>query len=173
MSDYSGHPVIAAAKARREDDVIVTLSTGVRARYKAVPPVLIGEVATAIKTPPVPRVNRGDGVEIENPADPAYLAAIEQSNVDRNMLIMDAFIMFGIELVDGVPEDDGWLRRIQLMAKRGGVDLSGYDLDNPVDREFVYKKYVAVSSVDLGKVGEMSRITGEDIEASSATFPSD
>ena len=78
-----------------------------------------------------------------------------------------------MELVDPLPEGDGWLKRLKLLERRGGLDLSGYDLDDEIDREFLYKKFVAVGSEDLAEIGKLSGISREAVRAAEDSFPGD
>ena len=60
-----------------------------------------------------------------------------------------------------MPEDDGWLDKLRYLekvqrqeAKKRGEEYEGFsiddlDLDDPFEREFIYKKYVAVAGADL------------------------
>jgi hypothetical protein len=71
-----------------------------------------------------------------------------------------------------MPKDDMWLRKLQRLEKLGHIDLSAYDLDDPVDREFVYKRRFAVGNVgDFMTVYKMSSVTQEDVTAATESFP--
>ena len=83
---------------------------------------------------------------------------------------MDAMVMFGLELVDGMPEDDGWLRKLRFMEKRGQVDLSAYDTEDPFDLEFLYKRYIAADQEIIGRISAMSTLTGEAMERAERNF---
>ena len=61
-------------------------------------------------------------------------------NRARNLAVGDAAILFGVELLDGVP-DDGWEAKLALLGIAVG--------DDSLSREFAYKKYIAVSAPDL------------------------
>jgi len=153
-------------------DEVVVLSTGIRARIVPVAATLIDEIRTHIPDPPVP-TQEIDGKKHENPLHPEYRQALKDAQDERTTATLDAFVMFGVELVDGMPEDDGWVEKIRFMERRGVLDLSVYDLKNDLDREFVYKRYIAVSSKDMRKIGVASGVLAEEIERAMDSFRSD
>jgi hypothetical protein len=105
-----------------------------------------------------------------NPADPTYIIALTQSEHKRNTAAMDTMIMFGVDLIDGVPEDDKWIGKLKMMVKRGMLDLSGYELNDKDDKEFLFKRYIAVGVEDLGLISAKSGITSKDIEKAEDSF---
>jgi hypothetical protein len=167
---------LAVARELAEENAsgIQTLSTGVRARLVPVGVNLIRDAALHIQDPPVPKfLNEDKGREEENPSDPAYQAACAEAERRRENASVDALILFGVELADGVPEDGDWLKKLRFLAKRGGLDLDGFDLDDPLDRELLYKKYVAVGSDDMIALGLMSGISRMEVRAALDSFPGD
>jgi len=170
------NPTVAVAKKRRaNEDQAKThiLSTGVEVRLRPVSAALISEVTSSIKYPKVPKVfNEDKGRDEENPVHPDYLAAKQDVDNERGMAAMDAMAMFGVELIDGVPEDDRWLRNLKLLEKRGRLDFSGLDLTDEVDLEYLYKKHIAVSGADYALLGRLSGLTEEAISAAAESFRS-
>lgn len=133
-----------ADKLREQNEAkIKTLSTGIRVIIHPVSSFELQELAITIPepTPPVWR-DPETGRELENRDDPHFIAEKSARDMKRGLLSLDAMII-GVELVDGLPSDDTWLSVLEFKAKRGILDLSGFNLDNPIEREFVYKKYVA------------------------------
>jgi hypothetical protein len=86
---------------------------------------------------------------------------------------MDAMVMFGVELVDGLPESEKWLDTLKYMEKRGMLSLEGYDLTDPLDLEFLYKRLVAVDTNIITKISELSGISAAEVERAEASFQSD
>ena len=168
-SDSARHPVVQAVKASQGLEDIKTLSTGVRVRLRPVSPSMIAEISASVKYPSIPRIVMEDGREIENPTHPDYLREIEEADSKRASRVLEAITMFAFDLVDGIP-DDGWDKKVQLMARRGSFDLEGLDLSDPIDREFAYKKYIAVGNADVALAGGMAGIRGEDVKAASEMF---
>ena len=174
MSDKV-NPAVAVAKEKRagEQDVH-TLSTGVRVRLLSVNAATITEVQMRIENPPVPTwFNEDKGREEDNPNHPDYLAACGKANEARALAMMDALALFGVELLDGLPEDDLWLRKLKLLARKGQLDLSVYDLDDEIDREFLYKKHIAISTPDWAKLMTLSGVPEEAVQQMEDSFPGD
>ena len=83
---------------------------------------------------------------------------------------MDVMILMGVELVDPIPEDDKWVKKIKYLEKVSNVSISDYDLDDEMDREFLYKKYIAVSTEDFFLIGSLSGITQADLDTAKKLF---
>jgi hypothetical protein len=167
------HPVIQVAEARNAAArQVVTLSTGVRARIVPVGASLIDDVTAQVKDPPVPTFHNEDkGRDEENPNDPEYLRQMAEAQRARAVAALDAMVMFGLELTDGLPEDDKWLVKLQFLAKRGQLDLSGFDPDDPLDKEFLYKKYIATGTADLIRIGRTAGLSQGDVAEAVENFP--
>jgi hypothetical protein len=163
---------VAAEQTKESEDGIVMLSTGVRARIIPVASPLIDEINSRIPDPPVP-VQVIDGQEHANPMHPEYRQKMAEASAKRTTAVLDAFVLFGVELVDGVPEDDEWVKKIKFMEKRGVIDLSCYNLKDPMHREFVYKRFIAVSSKDTRLIGVASGVLSEDIDRAMESFRGD
>lgn len=174
MTEQKLNPAVAVAKARRglDEDGTEVLSTGIRARIVPVAASLIDEAVARIRDPQVPvAMNDDKGREEENPLDPVYLEAMADAKRKRVRAGLDVMIMFGIELADGVPEDDGWVKRLQLMEKMGHLDLGEFDFDDPIEREFLYKSFITVASADLIRLGVLSGISRTEVAEAAANFP--
>lgn len=170
MSDNAVNPAVQVAQEIEKpidvyENEIITLSTGVRAKLHPVSSSLILKVIGKVKDPPVPKwLDPDKGRETENPGDPAYLAAIEEANMQRGIATMDAVYMFGFELVDPIP-DNGWDEQLSYL----GIE---FDPKSKLDREMAYKRYIAIPKPDLQRVMAMSGISqGEVIAKIGDTFP--
>lgn len=161
--------VIETAKEEKgmDGDGIVTLSTGVRVRIKPVSASLIQEVVAKIEYPDVPKWHNPEKGRVEdNPLDPDYRRKVAQVSQDRGKAALDALAMFGVELADGLPEDETWIRQLNLL----GITFD----DNPVDKKYYYTKHIAVGNMDdWNKISRASGVTEEGIAAARASFPSD
>lgn len=175
-SNAKPSPVIETARNIRDgrkNQVEVILPTGDRALLKPVTASLIDAVTSRIKDPQPPMwYNKEYEREEPNLSHPDYLAGLEEANRQRGIAAMDAMVMFGVELIDGVPEDDTWLKKLRFMEKHGMIDLSGYNLDDPLDQEFLYKRYVAVDSEIITKISEVSGISPAEVAAAEDSFQS-
>lgn len=173
MADVPANPVIIAAKTVKKDDYSneIVLNDGRKAIARPVSVSLIEAVTAQIKDPDIPMVYIEEKErEVANPDDPTYQRALEEANRKRGSASMDALIMFGVELVDGMPEDDMWLQRLRNFAKHSGLDLSEFDLDDPLDKEFVYKRYFAVPTKALEQISRASGLTNEEVAKQESSF---
>lgn len=151
---------------------IFTLSSGVRVRLRPVSPWFLDDARSRIPDPPVPIWHNAELDRDEpNPAHPDYLAALAEASRKRGEAMVDAIIMFGVELVDGVPDPVGWLPRLRFMEKRSALDLSGYDLNDQLDLEFVYKRYIAVSDTDWTLINQRNTAARQEaVDKAMALF---
>jgi hypothetical protein len=162
---------LQVAKEKSQENKVVTLSTGIRAILHPVSASLIQEVVSKIVDPPVPvEYNEAKGVSQENPHNKEYQATITANNQKRARASMDAFALFGLELVDGLPSSDKWLKKLKQMERLGYLDLSEFDLDDDIDLEFIFKRYIAMSASDFTAIGKMTGISQEDIAAAESSF---
>eukprot|EP00919_Chromeraceae_sp_WS-2016_P030391 GHVR01072123.1.p1 GENE.GHVR01072123.1~~GHVR01072123.1.p1 ORF type:complete len:176 (+),score=31.97 GHVR01072123.1:438-965(+) len=174
MSEQKNAALTVAKMADKTDDGIVTLSTGVRARLVPVATGVLEAVKSQIVDPPVPMwMNPEKEREEPNFNDPEYNRALTDNTDRRGTAVMDALIIFGVELVDGIPDSAGWLSGLKMMERLGHLDLSAFDLDDPLDLEFLYKKHKAVAAADYGLLTNLAGLTGEVIAEAEDTFPGD
>ena len=174
MDNDKQSPAVLVAKERRQGDTndVRTLSTGVRARLHPVGASIVTDATGKVKPPKVPSYyNESKGREEENPNDTSYLAALDEVKRAQASAAMDVMVMFGVELVDGMPVNDAWLKQLKLLDKIGTLDLSVYDLDDPIDCEFLYKKYIATGTPDLIAVGRLAGLSPESVAEATSNFP--
>lgn len=170
------NPVVNTAKKVSETgEEFVTLADGRRGRIVPVSSSLISSVVSSIPEPDIPEVFiEAKGRSEPNPNDPGYLRALGDYERDRGIATMDAMVMFGLELIDGLPEDEGWLKKLTYMDRRGilDVDLEDFDLEDELDREFLYKKYILGNAALVSKITRISGLTEEDIVTAEDSFRS-
>lgn len=176
QEESNGASGIDVLKAIREGETI-KLSTGVMVRMKSIPPIIMQDISQKLERPEPPMVE----VEVDvngqkqkrveaNPSDPKYERSLVEHQRRLNSLALEAMVILGIELVDGVPPADEWLPRLQYLEKRGMADLSRYDLDDPQDLEVVYKNYVAVGASDIVMLSEAQGVTEAKIGRAAENF---
>jgi hypothetical protein len=164
----------AVRVAKEKTDTVRTLSTGVRVRLQQVSLDTLDRAMRKLAKPEVPMwFNEDKGREEPNPNDPDYLAAVAQYNVDQYRVSRDIFVLFGMELVDGMPADDSWLRRLRLLERLGDIDLSAFDLDDPIDREFLYKQHVALGAPDMPLISTIWGVSMPEVEKAAEFFRGD
>ena len=165
------NPVIEVAQNTEKEDGATVLSTGVVAILRPVPASLLQDVVSRIKEPQVPIVyNEEKGRKEEDPNDAEYQKALTDSRRQRGTASLDAMAMFGIELVEGLPGDNTWLEKLKFFEQLGHLDFSEFDLEDEITLEFLYKRYVALGSDDIIRIGRLSGVAKEDIEESEEFF---
>lgn len=145
----------------------------VRFRITPVSIQLIQDVEATIEEPQPPMWANPekDGREEPNPSDPEYLRARARATRQRNIAVMDAMVMMGVELVEGLPEDDSWLDKIKQLEKRKMLSLESFDLDDPIDREFLYKRYVIANGEVIELISKAAGVSEEAVREAEASFP--
>lgn len=166
---------VAKRMRDRQLDEPVTLKSGVLVKLTPVSMSIITEAQVLIEDPAPPVwYNESKNREEVNPNDPEYLKALRKADEDRNLAAMDAIVMFGVELVNGVPDisEDPWLDMLKMREKRKLAPpiLQEFDLNDPIDLEYLYKKYVAVTTADLPKIMAVSGVSEEDISTEMKKF---
>lgn len=160
-----------------------TLSTGVRVVIRPVPPNIVREAMAAIPDPEVPTFwNETKEREEPNPSHPAYHAALRRAEEERANAAIDISMLMGVKLVDGVPsreewaeqypDQEYWLDELKRLERMGFMDLKRFDLDDPVDLEFVFKKYWAIATEDLMQLDKLMGVSEEQIKAAEERFRS-
>lgn len=165
---------LEAAKEQGADNIRVL--NGVRVRILSVPQFLIDDAVNRIVEPQVPIVmDETKGYKDENPDDPRYIREYAQYERAQADAAIDAAIIFGMELVDGLPKNNIWLRKLQFLAKRKRINLNEYDLDDELDRTFLYIRYVVLNAKILNELLPeiMIGVTKEDVDAAQASFQGD
>ena len=165
----------AIADVAKEQSVehgkIITLLSGVRVRLNPVSTSLIDAVTNKIKEPEIPIWVDDDGKERPNPLDPQYEKDLSEVTRLRGLAAIDAMVLFGVDLIDGLPPDEEWLTKLEYMEKMGLIDiLKDYDLDDPVMKELVYKKFVGVSNDIVEQITAISGLKPKEVEAAEDSF---
>jgi len=171
-----GNPAVEAVKALETETGPgeVVLSTGVRVRLRPVPAWLVQEAQSRVEDPAVPNWRNPDKDREEpNPSDPTYLAAMVKAQARRAEAATDVMVLYGVELVDAVPPDADWLPKLRFLEKRGAFSLEGYDLADPLERGFIFVKYVAMGNDDWMLLGKVAGLTGEDVDRAVKSFRRD
>lgn len=167
------NPVVAVAKDVREEKVF-HLPDGVTVRVVPVSAALIEAVVSRIVDPPVPtEYDEDSGRSIPNPGHPDYIAALATTSRARNSASIDAMLMFGLEIDEStpIPQDGKWLQRLKYLERLGHLDLSEFDIDSEVDREFLYKRYIAANADILSAITGVSGVGEEEIAKAEESFP--
>lgn len=145
-------------------------STGVKIMLKAAPALLIEQAQSMVESPEIP-TQEIDGKTVKNELHPDYQKALVEFERERSMAALDAMIMFSVELPEGLPEDDTWIKQLKFLQKHNRFSLNGYDIDDKDDREFIYKRYIALSNDEFQLVSQINGIKQEDVDSFTDTFP--
>lgn len=146
-------------------------STGVTITLKAAPALLVQQAVSSVKAPPIP-TQEIDGKVVKNELHPDYQKALEEWELKRSMASIDAMVLFSVGLPEGLPKDENWIKQLKYFEKLGHFELNGYDLNDEDDKEFVYKRYMALGKAELDAVGILNGVSQEDIDSFSDTFQS-
>lgn len=167
------NPVTDVAKNMRDaENEYITLADGKRGKIIAVSATLVSEVTRAVKDPPIPMIHDEEkGRDIPNEHDPVYLQGCEEARNQRGLAAMDAMLMFGLELVDGMPADETWIRKLKSLEKRGQLDLSTYDMADEIDLEFLYKRYIATDKNVMDEILKRTGLTEQAVQEAEESFP--
>src|SRR5512139_649074 len=106
------NPVVEAANELSVEggEEIYAFDDGNLVKLTSIPAAVIDNVVSRIKMPEVPMVHMADYDRDEpNPNDPGYLLAVQETERKRGGAMIDAVVMFGIQLVNGMPTTDEWL----------------------------------------------------------------
>ncbi len=159
-------------KSGKKGDGIITLASGIRVRLLPVPAGTITELQGSVKKPKVPTIPHPsadlakEGHTIEHPDSPQYKQDMLEYNEKVSEVGMKALTMLGVELVDGVPEDDRWIKELKFI----GIDVG--DIEDEIELEFSFKKYKVVDSDMIMAISSLSGVSAADIEAAKDSFPS-
>ncbi len=158
--------VISTAKEQQDETGIYTLSSGVRVQIKPVSISLITDVQSKIKYPDPPMVYiERMGRDEPNTDDPHYKRQCTEVEQAKGQVAIDACAMFALELVDGMPQDTGWLTKLKLL----GIELDDSD---PVSCEFYYKKYIVIGGpADLNLILARSTVSDQGVQSAEDSFP--
>ena len=173
MADAS-NPVVELAKERSQGKKAHSFEVdGVCIRLVGVPSGTIQDAISRVKVPDVPTWYNPDKDRDEpNPNDPSYLKALEVHSQEQGRVATEAMIMFGCEIDQDTwpPQDSTWLRKLQLAARRGTLDLAWVDWEDEIDQQFLFLKYHAISNDRLIEIGQAAGLSQEARAQARASF---
>lgn len=172
--DIENRVVRAVDDAKKPQDDLIRLSTGVVLRGKQAPPLILMTVMAAFPRPKPPVYKSPEmGREIENADDPDYLDRVKAWQTDQSSATLNALILAGTELVskpEGMPgpDDAVWMDEYELM----GLAMRR---DNASWRYLRWVQYKAATTADdikslMQVVGRLSGIP-ESAAKSAEAFP--
>jgi hypothetical protein len=159
-------------KSKVEVDDIITLASGVRVRLHPVSNVLIRDIQNRIPfpKPPIwhdPSTDRDE----DNYTHPDYVKALQERNNEINSQQINAYVILGFDLVDGVPDKSTWLPKLKMLERLGVISLRDFDLEDDGDLEYLYRRYIATPTVpEIDMITDLSQLTPEEIAKQRASF---
>lgn len=171
INSIDASKLVADVADEKQQNEIVTLPNGVRVRFHFVAPDLLRKVQDGIEDPPVPKFPNPDDPEreIENPTHPEYLKAKRLANQKRIDAVLQAAMLFGIELIDGLPEDDEWIDNLVFLNLISKEDVIG--ASNKL-KEIWYKRFVAIDAKGFDILQEKMGLNQEDVARARKSFQS-
>lgn len=163
------------AAQKREENKVYTDPNGVQ--YRLVPVSAIA-VQAAMNKIPDPKIrtfkNPTTGKEEANPGHPEYIKELKEVEDERGLASVDAFVMFGIEIIDGLNHDEYDEKWISQLAYLDLIDDEEAEnaKDDPFVYEFLYKKYRLSDTNAIIKIQTLSGVTQEQIAEAKDSFPS-
>ncbi len=155
-------------KNNKGEDGSITLSNGMRVMLRPVAANIISEVRNQIPDALMRTyVDKQTGKELENPAHPEYIADQAEVTKKREKATMDAFVLFGIDLLDPVPEERDWIDKLVFLKI-----ISAEEAENltPMTLELYYKKYVISDTSIMTKIVALSGVSEEMLALARDSF---
>jgi len=179
MTENSNHALEAkkqqVAENEIKDSAWIT-SSGDKIKTSAVPFSVYMAILSKIKDPlPPVEMDEDLGRKVPNFNNPEYLRELSENSQKRSDETINIAVLFGVELVDGVPPKEKWLNRL-LFSQRitGEPNLDSFNLEDKIDLEFIYKKFVALASIeDINKILMEIGISAEKVEKADESFRGD
>lgn len=165
-------PAVEVAKelAQEVSPEEFTAPYGAVLKIQAVATPLIQDVTSKITDPPVPTwYNKEMERDEPNPNHPDYVTALETAERERGMAVIDALILFGLEVIKP-PENDNWIKNLKFMERRGKIDLSPYNLEDEYDKEYLFKRYIVANNDLITRISRKSGVAPEEIKRQEAAF---
>lgn len=153
---------------------ILDLPSGHRVEIRAVSVALIQEVMQSIPDPLPPTfTNKETGKEEANLGSPVYYQDRLKVTRLREQASSDAMIYFGVKLLSPMPDTDEWLNEFQWYVKRMKLPFELGDLTDPINKQFLFKKYILADTDVIFHISQLSNVTEEQVASSRKTFRGD
>lgn len=173
-NDVDTRVIRAIEDAKKPQDDLIRLSTGVVLRGKQAPPMMLLTIMSAFPRPKPPTYfMEAVGREMENPDDPDYIERVKAWQTEQSNATLAALILSGTELVSRPkeipgPDEKAWLDECSLL----GVPMHA---ENASWRYLRWVQFKAAVSADdlkviMAVVGRLSGIPEKAVK-SAEEFP--
>jgi hypothetical protein len=145
----------AAVSGEIVNEEIFKLSTGVRVSFKPVSSMIIQRAHESVPMPNVfvQAVAGPNNTQrfVDNPNHPVYLELKAAAENQRGMKAIEAMVLMGVNLVDGLPKSDEWLQDLDVvtdLSKYWTIDADGNRVMSDKVKKMLYVMNVAASTAD-------------------------
>lgn len=153
-------------------------STGVKVKFSQVPQMMVLRIQEAHPIPEIYKQSvpgrNGQNQVVDNPNHPDYLERKQQAENIRTLKILETMILVGVDLVDGLPKSDAWLRKLETVMnfdKYYTVDDSGVRTMSDDAKKLVYIMNVAaVTGDDFALISRNTGLTEDRVAEDVASF---
>ena len=162
----------ARASKKKARNKITTTQSGYRVKLVPVAANVLREAMARIPDALTRTfTNPNDGKEYENPAHPEYILEVKQVQEERTKASMNAMMLFGIELLDDIPEDNEWLEKCRFAKIITEEEYKeATSADGKFMREMLFKNYVVSDFAVINQIASMSGVTEEMIAQARDSF---
>lgn len=165
--------VVKKAKSKKKGGVH-TLISGIKVKFHPVAANVMVDAQGRIPDPLMRTYkDTTTGKDEPNPGHPEYLKELADVKTLRAKAAMDVMVLFGLELLDPVPEENKWLDMLKFAKIISDEDYTTVTTEGgEFLRELFYKKYVVVDAFALGEISKLTGVTEEMLASSRKSFPS-
>ncbi len=111
---------------------------------------------------------------VDNPNHGDYIERKSQAENIRTLKILETMILIGTELVDGLPKDDAWLRKLETVmdfGKHYTMDDSGRRSISDDAKKLIYIMNVAaVTGDDFAMISRNTGLTEDRVAEDVKSF---
>lgn len=160
--------IVEAEKAVSLGENEMVLTSGVRVKFRPLPPLLQRAVEGKFPEPEVPMALvtiRGEQELESNPNDPDYIAARWRWAVDRGNALTDLALLKGVAVE--LPEDESWIEELAMV----GIEVG----KSKMAKKLAYLHSVAIASLEdltgvTSRVLAMSGLSPQAIDKASKSL---
>lgn len=159
-------------RKKENKDKIHKTPDGFSVRFHPVAANVIREAQVRIPDPVAPTfVHPTSGEERENLSHPEYIKELAAVKELRVKAAMNAMLLFGLELIDPIPDDNDWLDKLLYLQLINQAEFDeATSEEGKFLRELFYKNFIVSDLIVLKKLQGLSGITEEMIAQARKTF---
>lgn len=149
----------------------ITLSSGVKLEVKPISGIVLQRAQMVVPDAEVPKFFIQDQNRwVDNPHHPDYEQALRDAALAKAEVALHTLVRKACKVVDGLPEDDRWLRLI-LRYEAEDTLLEKFNLAHPSDLRVFYILREAVrESEDIDKIVKASCLCEESVKEFLRSF---